>query len=176
MRRRSALTVVGVLLLSLFITWLLAAMRAQMEVGGSCASGGPYVVVAPCPEHSTALVLVGMFGGVFVALAGTIAAVSAGAPNLLVPYWTFTIGGMAVSFVVDGFTEEGGWVWSWILVGILNLFLALPGLYLMTPWQKVYDREPVKGALLSRNQWWLVYLALAVVGVGIGSWTAYSWL
>jgi hypothetical protein len=176
MRRWSAMNVVCVVLLALLITWLLAAMQAQMEVGASCASGGPYEIVAPCPENTTALVLVGMFGGVFVALAGTIAAVSAGAPNLLVPYWTFTIGGMAVTFIIDGFAEDGGWVWSWILVGLLNLFLALPGLYLMTPWQKVYDREPVKGALLSRNQWWLVYLVLAAAGILIGSWTAHEWL
>jgi hypothetical protein len=176
MRRWSALTAVSALVLSVLITWLLAAMRAQMEVGASCASGGPYVVVAPCPENTTALVLVGMFGGVFAALLGTVAAVSAGAPNLLVPYWTFTIGGMAVSFVVDGLTDEGGLVWSWILVGILNLLIALPGLYLMSPWQKVYDREPMKGALLSRQQWWLAYLALAAVGVGLGSWSAFAWL
>jgi hypothetical protein len=66
----------------------LAAMRAQMEVGASCASGGPYVIVEPCPEHSTALTLVGMFGSVLVALAGAVPALSVGAPNLVVPYWT----------------------------------------------------------------------------------------
>jgi hypothetical protein len=46
----------------------------------------------------------------------------------------------------------------------------------MSPWQRIYDREPVQGALLSRNQWWLVYLVLAAVGVALGSWTAFSWL
>ena len=37
----------------------------------------------------------------------------------------------------------------------------------MSPWQKVYDREPLPGAPLSRGGlWWLVYL---VVGGGIGA-------
>jgi hypothetical protein len=34
------------------------------------------------------LTLVGMFGSVLVALAGTVPALSVGAPNLVVPYWT----------------------------------------------------------------------------------------
>jgi hypothetical protein len=56
------------------------------------------------------------------------------------------------------------------------LCFALPGLYVMSPWQRVYEREPVKDAPLSRSAWWLVYLVLAVVGVAAGSWTAYGWL
>ncbi len=164
------------MLLTVLITWFLAGMRAQMAVGASCATGGPYVVVNPCPEHSTSLVLVGMFGSVLVALAGTIAALSAGAPNLLVPYWTATSGGMAANFLLDGFTSDGGLVWGWILCGVVMLFFAVPGLYLMSPWQRVYEREPAKGALLTRNQWWLVYLGLVVVGVALGSWSAYAWL
>lgn len=147
-----------------------------MEVGPSCATGGPYVVVAPCPEHSTSLVLVGMFGSVLVALAGTVAALSAGAPNLVVPYWTLTAGGMAVAFLYDGVSTAGAPHWFYILPGLLVLAMALPGLYLMSPWQRLYDREPLKGALLTRNQWWLVYLALAAIGVVVGSWSAFEWL
>jgi len=176
MRRWSAMNVVCVVLLAVFITWFLAAMRVQMEVGGSCASGGPYVVVAPCPENSTALTLVGMFGSVVAALAGTISAVSVGAPNLLVPYWTATSGGMATNFLVDGFSSDGGTGWGWVIAGVLMLLMALPGLYLMSPWQRIYDRRAVAGAPLSRTAWWLVYLVLAAAGVAVGSWSAFSWL
>jgi hypothetical protein len=165
-----------VFLLAVLVTWFLAGMRAQMEVGSSCASGGPYVVVNACPEHTTSLVLVGMFGSALVGLLGTVPAISAGAPNLLVPSWTFTFGGMAVIFLVDAFTEEGGVVWNWLFSGVVVLLLALPGLYVMTPWQRLYDREPMTGALLSRNQWWLAYLGIALLGVGAGSFTADAWL
>lgn len=175
-RTRSVLLSVCVLLLAVFITWLLAAMRAVMDIGGSCASGGPYVIVAPCPEHSTALTLVGMFGSAFIALVGTVFAVGLGAPNLLVPYWTFTIGGMVVTFLVYGFASDSAPVWGWIVGGLVNLPLALAGAYLMTPWQRLYDREPVPGAPLSRGAWWLVYLVVATAGVGIGSWSAWQWL
>jgi hypothetical protein len=176
MRRWTALTVVCALLLAVSITWLLAGMRSQMEVGASCADGGPYVVVNPCPEHSTAIVLAGIFLSFFAAIVGSMAALSVGAPNLLVPYWTFTLGGMAVNFLVDGVADEGGWVWAWIICGIGGLLMALPGLWMMSPWQRVYDREPVPNAPLSRGAWWLVYVILGSVGVVLGSWSAYSWL
>ena len=52
-----------------------------------------------------------MFGSTFVALAGTMAALSVGAPNLVVPHWTFTLGGLSVQFLVDAFTNEGR-AWS----------------------------------------------------------------
>ena len=92
------------------------------------------------------------------------------------PYWTATSGGMAANFFVDGFGSDGGWGWSWILCGAVMLCFAIPGLYLMSPWQKLYDREPVKGAPLTRTQWWLGYLVLVVVGIALGSWSAYAWL
>ena len=175
MRRWSAMTVVCVLLLAVAITWFLAGMRAQLEVGASCATGGPHVIVAPCPEHSTSLTLAGMFGAVFVALAGTVSALSVGAPNLLVPYWTATSGGMAANFLVDGFSSDSGLVWSWIVIGLLMLLMALPGLYVMSPWQRIYHRKPLKGAPLSRNAWGLVSRVVASVGVGLGSWSAFAW-
>jgi hypothetical protein len=174
--RWSAVTATSVVLLAVFITWLLAGFQAVANVGGYCASGGPYAITTPCPENSTALILIGMFGSAFVALAGTVAALSVGAPNLVVPYWTFTLGGMSVQALVDGFTSDGGWVWGWIVGGALGLLLALPGAYLMTPWQRVYDREPLEDAPLSRGAWWLVYLGLGAVGVALGLWTAANWL
>lgn len=174
-RTRCLLLVTSVFALSVLITWFLAGMRKQMEVGVSCATGGPYVIVAPCPEHSTSLVLVGMFGSVLVALAGTVPSVLLGAPNLVVPYWTFTSGGMAVNFFADGFAGEGV-VWNWVLSGALMLLMALPGLYLMTPWQKLYRRERPPGAPLGREAWWPIYLVLAGAGVWFGSWSAYAWL
>jgi hypothetical protein len=173
-RTRSFLTVLSVLVLAVSITWFLVGVRAQMEVGYSCASGGPYVIVNPCPHHTTSLVLVGMFLSVVPALAGSVAALSVGAPNLLVPHWTFMLGGLGVLLFVS--SVQDGWVFGAIVAGLLGLLFGLPGLYLMSPWQRLYRRQPVPDAPLRRNQWWLVYLVVAVAGYGIGSWTAEAWL
>jgi hypothetical protein len=173
-RTRSLLTVLSVLVLAVSVTWFLVGVRAQVEVGYSCASGGPYEIVAPCPHHTTSLVLVGMFISLVPALAGTLASLSVGAPNLVVPYWTFTLGGLGVLLFIS--SVQDGWVFGAIVAGTLGVLFGLPGLYLMSPWQRLYRRQPVADAPLSRNQWWLVYLALAAVGFVIGSWTANAWL
>ena len=173
-RTRALLTVVAVLLLALTVTWFLVGSWAQMAVGNSCATGGPYVIANPCPHHTTSLVLGGMFLSVFVALAGTMVSLGVGAPNLVVPYWTFTLGGLSVQLFAQG--VDDGWVVGWVVGAGMFLLFAVPGLYLMSPWQRLYDREPVKDAPLSRNQWWLVYAVVGALGVLAGSWTANAWL
>ena len=40
----------------------------------------------------------------------------------------------------------------------------------------VASAPAVPDAPLSRHQWWLVYLVLAVIGCLVGSWTAHAWL
>jgi len=173
-RTRTVLAVASVLLLAVTVTWFLVGVRAQMAVGYSCASGGPYAIVTPCPRHTTSLVLVGMFLSLVPALAGSLATLSVGAPNLLVAHWTFMLGGLSILVFIEA--VQDGWVFGVILATVLGALFALPGLYLMSPWQRLYDREPVRGAPLSRNQWWLVYLVLAAVGVLAGLWTADAWL
>jgi len=173
-RTRSLLTVLSVFVLAVSITWFLVGAWASLAVGSSCATGGPYATVDPCPHHTTSLILVGMFLCLVPALAGTMASLSVGAPNLLVPYWTFTLGGLGLLLVLDGLRND--WVLAWVVGGVLGFLFAAPGLYLMSPWQRLYDREPVKDAPLSRNQWWLVYLVVGAIGAFVGSWTANAWL
>ena len=40
------------LVLAITLTWTFFSMRAVMNVGGSCADGGPYVSAQPCPDGS----------------------------------------------------------------------------------------------------------------------------
>jgi hypothetical protein len=54
---------------SLAILWL--TMRAVMGIGGSCASGGPYVPAVECPDAVVLLTPLSMFGlFIFLGLAG----------------------------------------------------------------------------------------------------------
>jgi putative oligomerization/nucleic acid binding protein len=44
------------------VTAIFLSMRAVMDIGGACASGGPYVPVRPCPDGVPALMTIGMLG------------------------------------------------------------------------------------------------------------------
>jgi len=55
---------VGVAGLGLWLTILWLSMRAVMEIGGACASGGPYEIAVPCPDAVVAfmpLSIIGLF-------------------------------------------------------------------------------------------------------------------
>ena len=55
--------------LALCLTILFLATRRVMEVGGSCASGGPYEIATPCPKGIAWMVPVSIFGGLIAAFA-----------------------------------------------------------------------------------------------------------
>lgn len=54
--------VVSVFGLTACVTVIFLSMRAVMDIGGACASGGPYVPVRPCPDGVPALMTIGMLG------------------------------------------------------------------------------------------------------------------
>ena len=60
------------------ITLLFLGMRSVMKIGGTCASGGPYLISSPCPKGVPLVVLGGIWGGlVFAAVYDEIAAFDA---------------------------------------------------------------------------------------------------
>jgi hypothetical protein len=56
------LYVVGLVILAAATTSVYLAMRDVMEIGGSCASGGPYEIANPCPKGTAGLMVGGIFG------------------------------------------------------------------------------------------------------------------
>ena len=46
--------------LLLTMTWVYLSMRTVMDIGGSCGSGGPYVVANPCPDNVVVFMTLGM--------------------------------------------------------------------------------------------------------------------
>ncbi len=52
----------GLVVLAAATTSAYLGMRDVMEIGGSCASGGPYEVATPCPEGTAVLMVGGIFG------------------------------------------------------------------------------------------------------------------
>jgi hypothetical protein len=99
--------------LALCLTILFLAIRAVMEVGGACATGGPYEIATPCPRGAW-MFPVSIFGGLASALA---LAVTAGdGPRLWTLAWTalfLSLGWNFLEFGLDPPGAEGtapGWL------------------------------------------------------------------
>jgi len=60
--RTMLLYLVGIAGLAFSIALMFIEMRAVLDVGGSCADGGPYVSAQPCPD-GTWLMFLAIFGG-----------------------------------------------------------------------------------------------------------------
>ena len=59
--RATFLTLATVLFVA-SLTLVYQSMRSVMDIGGSCASGGPYVTARPCPDNVVWAMPLGIFG------------------------------------------------------------------------------------------------------------------
>src|SRR5437868_5432072 len=69
------------------ITLLFLGMRSVMKIGGTCASGGPYLISSPCPKGVPLVVLGGIWGGLVFAAVYAYQAIKAGIPSLIWLLW-----------------------------------------------------------------------------------------
>ena len=172
--RRLAVLLTCVVILALTLTWAFLSMRTVMDVGGSCADGGPYVSAQPCPGGA-GFIGIAIPVMVLATFAGSFAAISLSAPNLLVPMWTILFGSLGWNFLEYGFVGPNDP--GWIVCGIVFELMALPGLVAVvvsggTMWTsgKGASSKPTQPAM-----WWGIYLALGTVGTALGTWSFYSW-
>jgi hypothetical protein len=119
------------------ITLIVLGMRAVMDVGGSCADGGPYVSAQPCPEGVALATLVGFLGGaaalLLVAWKGAAIGDSASAVVLLA--WPALFGVLGLTFLQYGFDPLGddpGWAWGNVITGAV--FVAMAFIPLLAWW------------------------------------------
>jgi hypothetical protein len=163
-------TVVGVLVLAITLTWIFFSMRAVMNVGGSCADGGPYVSSQSCPDGSW-LIAIAIPLMLITAMAGSAAALSIDAPNLLIPMWGLLFGSLGWNFLEFAF-KGNGIVWGWLVCGVMFWLMAAPAVFGMLVALKnavIPPSEPVPGA---GSRWWVpAYAALGAVGFLAGGWT-----
>jgi hypothetical protein len=116
---------VGVAGLGLSLTILWLSMRAVMEIGGFCASGGPYVIAVPCPDAVVAFMPLSVFGlfifGGLVAWGG--AAIPGGWAGLVFLAWPALFLSLGWNFVEFGLAppgaEAGEVSWSWLFCGVI---------------------------------------------------------
>jgi hypothetical protein len=162
--RRVAVLYVCVVVMTLCLTWAFLGMRQVMAIGGSCASGGPYVSAQPCPDGAALLSIAIplMIAAVFL---GSAIAATLSAPTLLLPMWWLLFGSLGWNFLeyglFDGSVDPG-----LVVCGVVFELMALPALLFQLPWG---SRGPTKLSPPSSSLWWWpAYVLLGAVGLVIG--------
>jgi Short C-terminal domain len=115
------------------LTILCLSMRAVMDIGGSCASGGPYVPAVECPDVVVALTPLSIFG---MFLFGGLAVwggvqLGSGWASLISLAWPALFLSLGWNFLEFGLNppgaEPGELEWGWLLCAIVfGLMGAVP--------------------------------------------------
>lgn len=124
---------------SMGLTLLFLAMRSVMEIGGTCAEGGPFVVRQPCPNGIPLMMLSGIWGGIVFALLYAWKASKYGAPNLVLLAWPALFLSLGYNFLEFGLNPPGGGglVWGWLVCAVL--FGLLGGIPLLIGIKPLFD-------------------------------------
>lgn len=158
----AVVTVACVLIVAVSLTWTYLSMRAVMNVGGSCADGGPYVSAQPCPDGSI-LIAVAVPALIVSSMIGTVSASIVGAPNLLVPMWGGLFGSLGWNFLEYAFIGPDV-VWDWLVCGVMFWGMALPAF--------VFMFTQLRATRQGRAVLWLpAYGVLGAVGLLFGWWS-----
>ena len=116
--------------MTMCLTLMFLGMRAVMDVGGTCADGGPYVSAQSCPDGSSEALLLGifglfLFGGISMVYGGRLGGVWGATPLLA---WTGLFGALGWNFLDYGLfnppPEAGGIVWGWVICGVIFEIMA----------------------------------------------------
>jgi hypothetical protein len=137
---RGTQAALGLALVVVGLVWLNRVASAVMDVGGSCASGGPYEVATPCPQGAW-MAPVGIFLGLG-GLAYYAFRRPAGSPSLVVFAWPALFGSLGYQFIraaVDSTDAWGFW-----LCGVLFLLMAAAPLFIVV----AAERGTLTGLLL----------------------------
>jgi hypothetical protein len=165
--------VVSVALVGVGLAWTYLGMRAIMDIGGACATGGPYVPVQSCPAGAATLLSVGIPVLLLATFAASGLALWIKAPTLLLLMWFLLFGSLGWNFLEYALAEEDI-VMGWLVPGIMFELMALPALLLWfgSGWLREFVAErPTSGGI----RWKLVYVALIAVGAWIGLMSFNAW-
>jgi hypothetical protein len=112
------------------LTLLYQSMRAVMDVGGACASGGAYQINTPCPDGVAWAAPVSIFGMLIFGALGSLGVFSQGGPKPYVFTWSALFLALGWNFLEYGFdAPNGGTSAGWLVCGFV--FVAMGGLPLL---------------------------------------------
>ncbi|MEZ0077469.1 SHOCT domain-containing protein [Planotetraspora sp. GP83] len=128
--RRSTGLLVGLGAFACALTLLYLASSSVMGIGGSCGSGGPYVIATPCPTGIAWIVPVSIFGGI-VALGVYAASVLPVGPRLTWLAWPALFLSLGYAFLDSSLGPETGVDWSFMVCAVLFILMGgVPLLFL----------------------------------------------
>jgi hypothetical protein len=115
------------LLFTLSFTLLYQVSAAVTGLGGSCASGGPYVIETPCPDAVVIFAPLSIFGGLLAAGIALIFARGFGTP-LVIWGWPILFVGLGIEFLLA--TAVPGGIAN-LIVGVVFVIMGLVPLLLV---------------------------------------------
>jgi hypothetical protein len=138
------LYLVGVYGVAFALTGVWLGMRSVMDIGGSCASGGPYQIATPCPEGVDVLLTLGIplgivSAGLMVWKGSRIGVMYAGLVALAWPVLFLSLGWNFLEYGVRNPFGEGVEL-GWLIPGII--FVIMGGVPLLG-WLAARGHGPV---------------------------------
>jgi hypothetical protein len=136
------------------LTAVYLGMRAVMEIGGTCAEGGPFVPVRPCPEGVPGLMIGGIWAGLIFAGLYVWRAMRAGAISFAGFLWPALFLSLGWNFLEFGLRPPGdqGTAWGWIVCAVVFLLMGGAPLLVAVPAfaGRVLGRDPSQSGLSGR--------------------------
>jgi hypothetical protein len=132
-------------LASASITVLFLAMRSVMDIGGSCASGGPVEIATPCPGHVAALMPAAIWGGLIFVGLYVFLTMHYSVPSLVSLAWPalfLSLGYNFLDYAIHG--QTGLFIVGvvFVLMGGVPLLWALPHLWRVYVLGRADDPKP----------------------------------
>src|SRR3954467_321966 len=115
---------------------LYESMRAVMDVGGACASGGAYEIRQACPKGVGWVIPVTIFGMFFAGIFTFLGVFDEGGPRPYVFAWSALFLALGWNFLDYGFSppDNHDTVWGWVICGIVFVLMGgAPLLLLFSP-------------------------------------------
>jgi hypothetical protein len=126
----------GTLLFVTSLTLVYLSMRAVMDVGGACASGGAYEISTPCPDGVAWAMPLGIFGMIIGGGLTLVGVFSQGGPRPYVFAWSALFLALGWNFLDYGFNPPDGSGASagWLICGFIFVAMGgVPLLFLLSP-------------------------------------------
>ena len=128
------------------LTLVFLSMRSVMEIGGACASGGPFVPIRPCPRGVPGLLIGGIWIGMILAFVYVGLSIRHRVPSFGGLLWPALFISLGWNFLEYGFDPPfgEGLAWGWLVCGVL--FMLMGGIPLWI-WVSVQRRNGLSPAM-----------------------------